>query len=82
MELSCTGKLDFDVTVLMQLNTTVNTSKNITVLNFKRRKMCHKSKLWLFWFFILQEINLQTFHRIFSIGKLFVTALPLLNSSL
>ncbi|XP_026557190.1 tyrosine-protein kinase RYK isoform X3 [Pseudonaja textilis] len=42
MELSCTGKLDFDVTVLMQLNMTVNTSKNITVLNFKRRKMCHK----------------------------------------
>ncbi|XP_039216002.1 tyrosine-protein kinase RYK isoform X1 [Crotalus tigris] len=42
MELSCTGKLDYDVTVLMQLNMTVNTSKNITVLNFKRRKMCHK----------------------------------------
>ncbi|XP_061492586.1 tyrosine-protein kinase RYK isoform X3 [Rhineura floridana] len=42
VELSCTGRLDSDVTVLMQLNMTVNASKNITVLNFKRRKMCYK----------------------------------------
>ncbi|XP_016847609.2 tyrosine-protein kinase RYK isoform X3 [Anolis carolinensis] len=42
VELSCTGRLDTEVTVLMQLNMTVNASKNITVLNFKRRKMCYK----------------------------------------
>nr|XP_056705282.1 tyrosine-protein kinase RYK isoform X2 [Euleptes europaea] len=42
VELPCTGRLDSEVTVLMQLNMTVNASKNITVLNFKRRKMCYK----------------------------------------
>ncbi|KAH0623948.1 hypothetical protein JD844_007171 [Phrynosoma platyrhinos] len=42
VELSCTGRLDSEVTVLMQLNMTINASKNITVLNFKRRKMCYK----------------------------------------
>ncbi|KAL8187661.1 UNVERIFIED_CONTAM: hypothetical protein K2H54_053579 [Gekko kuhli] len=42
VELSCTGRLDSEVTVLMQLNMTTNASKNITVLNFKRRKMCYK----------------------------------------
>ncbi|XP_066475658.1 tyrosine-protein kinase RYK isoform X1 [Tiliqua scincoides] len=42
VDLSCTGRLDSEVTVLMQLNMTVNASKNITVLNFKRRKMCYK----------------------------------------
>lgn len=44
VELSCTGRLDSEVTILMQLNLTTNSSKNITVLNFKRRKMCYKSK--------------------------------------
>ncbi|XP_074820277.1 tyrosine-protein kinase RYK isoform X4 [Natator depressus] len=43
VELSCTGRLDSEVTILMQLNLTINSSKNITVLNFKRRKMCYKS---------------------------------------
>ncbi|XP_042709349.2 tyrosine-protein kinase RYK isoform X1 [Chrysemys picta bellii] len=42
VELSCTGRLDSEVTILMQLNLTINSSKNITVLNFKRRKMCYK----------------------------------------
>ncbi|XP_009703862.1 PREDICTED: tyrosine-protein kinase RYK-like, partial [Cariama cristata] len=42
VELSCTGRLDSDVTILMQLNLTINSSKNITVLNFKRRKVCYK----------------------------------------
>uniref|UniRef100_A0A8C3KAL1 receptor protein-tyrosine kinase n=1 Tax=Calidris pygmaea TaxID=425635 RepID=A0A8C3KAL1_9CHAR len=42
VELSCTGRLDSEVTILMQLNLTTNSSKNITVLNFKRRKMCYK----------------------------------------
>uniref|UniRef100_A0A8C8VNA9 Tyrosine-protein kinase RYK n=1 Tax=Pelusios castaneus TaxID=367368 RepID=A0A8C8VNA9_9SAUR len=45
VELSCTGRLDSEVTILMQLNLTINSSKNITVLNFKRRKMCYKSKV-------------------------------------
>ncbi|KAM6326101.1 tyrosine-protein kinase RYK isoform 2-T2 [Podargus strigoides] len=42
VELSCTGRLDSEVTILMQLNLTMNSSKNITVLNFKRRKMCYR----------------------------------------
>lgn len=42
VELSCTGKVDSEVMILMQLNLTVNSSKNFTVLNFKRRKMCYK----------------------------------------
>ncbi|KAF5921883.1 hypothetical protein HPG69_013057 [Diceros bicornis minor] len=43
VELSCTGKVDSEVMILMQLNLTVNSSKNFTVLNFKRRKMCYKN---------------------------------------
>ncbi|NXP80947.1 RYK kinase, partial [Ramphastos sulfuratus] len=42
VELSCTGRLDSEITILMQLNLTINLSKNITVLNFKRRKMCYR----------------------------------------
>ncbi|XP_072469713.1 tyrosine-protein kinase RYK isoform X2 [Notamacropus eugenii] len=42
VELSCTGKVDSEIMVLMQLNLTINSSKNFTVLNFKRRKMCYK----------------------------------------
>ncbi|KAM7337073.1 hypothetical protein ACRRTK_003192 [Alexandromys fortis] len=42
VELSCTGKVDSEVMILMQLNLTVHPSKNFTVLNFKRRKMCYK----------------------------------------
>uniref|UniRef100_A0A8C5W8U4 receptor protein-tyrosine kinase n=1 Tax=Microcebus murinus TaxID=30608 RepID=A0A8C5W8U4_MICMU len=37
VELSCTGKVDSEVMILMQLNLTVNSSKNFT-----RRKMCYK----------------------------------------
>ncbi|XP_069474158.1 tyrosine-protein kinase RYK isoform X2 [Ambystoma mexicanum] len=42
VDLFCSGKMDSEVTLHMQLNLTINSSKNITVLNFKRRKMCHK----------------------------------------
>ncbi|XP_010129819.1 PREDICTED: tyrosine-protein kinase RYK-like, partial [Buceros rhinoceros silvestris] len=42
VELFCAGRLDSEVTILMQLNLTMTSSKNITVLNFKRRKMCYK----------------------------------------
>ncbi|XP_069069680.1 tyrosine-protein kinase RYK isoform X1 [Pleurodeles waltl] len=42
IDLYCSGKMDSEVTLHMQLNLTVNSSKNITVLNFKRRKMCYK----------------------------------------
>uniref|UniRef100_H0WG78 Tyrosine-protein kinase RYK n=1 Tax=Otolemur garnettii TaxID=30611 RepID=H0WG78_OTOGA len=44
VELSCTGKVDSEVMILMQLNLTINSAKNFTVLNFKRRKMCYKSR--------------------------------------
>lgn len=42
VDLSCTKRFDAEVSITMQLNLTVNNSKNITVLNFKRRKMCYK----------------------------------------
>ncbi|XP_041120008.1 tyrosine-protein kinase RYK isoform X2 [Polyodon spathula] len=42
VDLFCSGKVDAEVTLIIQLNLTVNHSKNITVLNFKRRKMCYK----------------------------------------
>ncbi|MGH0164842.1 UNVERIFIED_CONTAM: hypothetical protein FKN15_004251 [Acipenser sinensis] len=42
VDLFCSGKVDAEVTLIIQLNLTVNNSKNITVLNFKRRKMCYK----------------------------------------
>lgn len=61
VELSCTGRLDSDVTILMQLNLTINSSKNITVLNFKRRKMCYKSKI--------QFLMLESFYCLSVIGK-------------
>uniref|UniRef100_A0A4W3IZZ9 Tyrosine-protein kinase RYK n=1 Tax=Callorhinchus milii TaxID=7868 RepID=A0A4W3IZZ9_CALMI len=50
IDLFCTGKFDSEVTMVMQLNLTVNSSKNITVLNFKRRKMCYKKKQPQMWF--------------------------------
>ncbi|GCC33912.1 hypothetical protein chiPu_0012383 [Chiloscyllium punctatum] len=42
VDLLCTGTFDSEVAMEMQLNLTVNSSKNITVLNFKRRKICFK----------------------------------------
>ncbi|OCT81130.1 receptor like tyrosine kinase L homeolog isoform X1 [Xenopus laevis] len=41
VDLYCSGKMDSEVLFLMQLNITIS-SKNITVLNFKRRKMCYR----------------------------------------
>ncbi|XP_039618292.1 tyrosine-protein kinase RYK isoform X2 [Polypterus senegalus] len=42
VDLFCSGKVDAEVTLIVQLNLTIANSKNITVLNFKRRKMCNK----------------------------------------
>lgn len=42
VDLLCTGNFDSEVTMEIQLNLTINSAKNITVLNFKRRKMCYK----------------------------------------
>ncbi|XP_048460404.1 tyrosine-protein kinase RYK isoform X5 [Rhincodon typus] len=42
VDLLCTGTFDSEVAMEMQLNLTINSSKNITVLNFKRRKICFK----------------------------------------
>ncbi|KAJ7993400.1 hypothetical protein DPEC_G00272050 [Dallia pectoralis] len=41
VDLSCSGKMDGEAVLTVQLNLTVN-SNNFTVLNFKRRKMCNK----------------------------------------
>ncbi|XP_075057678.1 tyrosine-protein kinase RYK isoform X1 [Mixophyes fleayi] len=42
VDLFCSGKMDAEVTLVMQLNITISSAKNITVLNFKRRKMCYR----------------------------------------
>ncbi|XP_063771622.1 tyrosine-protein kinase RYK isoform X2 [Pseudophryne corroboree] len=42
VDLFCSGKMDSEVTLVMQLNITISSAKNITVLNFKRRKMCYR----------------------------------------
>ncbi|XP_053565770.1 tyrosine-protein kinase RYK isoform X2 [Bombina bombina] len=42
VDLSCSGKMDSEVMLLMQLNISISSAKNITVLNFKRRKMCYR----------------------------------------
>ncbi|KAG7456607.1 hypothetical protein MATL_G00237520 [Megalops atlanticus] len=41
VDLFCSGKVDAEVILTMQLNLTI-VSNNFTVLNFKRRKMCYK----------------------------------------
>ncbi|XP_041701140.1 tyrosine-protein kinase RYK isoform X2 [Coregonus clupeaformis] len=41
VDLFCSGKVDGEVVLTVQLNLTIH-SNNFTVLNFKRRKMCHK----------------------------------------
>lgn len=43
VDLFCSGKVDGEAVVTMQLNLTIH-ANNYTVLNFKRRKMCYKSK--------------------------------------
>lgn len=43
VDLVCSGKVDGEAVLTVQLNLTTHTS-NYMVLNFKRRKMCHKSK--------------------------------------
>ncbi|XP_064186804.1 tyrosine-protein kinase RYK isoform X1 [Anguilla rostrata] len=41
VDLFCSGKMDAEVIVTMQLNLTIH-ANNFTVLNFKRRKTCYK----------------------------------------
>uniref|UniRef100_A0A3Q1HVC1 Tyrosine-protein kinase RYK n=1 Tax=Acanthochromis polyacanthus TaxID=80966 RepID=A0A3Q1HVC1_9TELE len=43
VDVLCSGKVDEEAFLTMQLNLTIHTN-NYTVLNFKRRKMCYKSK--------------------------------------
>lgn len=42
VDLFCSGKIDGEAIVTVQLNLTIS-ANNYTVLNFKRRKMCYKS---------------------------------------
>uniref|UniRef100_A0A7N6B7D6 receptor protein-tyrosine kinase n=1 Tax=Anabas testudineus TaxID=64144 RepID=A0A7N6B7D6_ANATE len=46
VDLFCSGKVDGEAVVTVQLNLTLH-ANNYTVLNFKRRKMCYKSDLGL-----------------------------------
>ncbi|KAF4079255.1 hypothetical protein AMELA_G00190750 [Ameiurus melas] len=41
VDLSCSGKVDGEAILTMQLNLTIH-ANNFTVLNFKRRKMCYR----------------------------------------
>ncbi|KAI1889302.1 hypothetical protein AGOR_G00177790 [Albula goreensis] len=41
VDLHCSGKMDAEVILTLQLNLTIH-ANNFTVLNFKRRKMCYK----------------------------------------
>lgn len=43
VDLFCSGKVDGEAVVTVQLNLTIH-ANNYTVLNFKRRKMCYKSE--------------------------------------
>uniref|UniRef100_A0A8C2Z2R7 Tyrosine-protein kinase RYK n=1 Tax=Cyclopterus lumpus TaxID=8103 RepID=A0A8C2Z2R7_CYCLU len=43
VDLFCSGKVDGEAVLTVQLNLTIH-ANNYTVLNFKRRKMCYKSK--------------------------------------
>lgn len=43
VDLFCSGKVDGEAVLTIQLNVTIQTN-NYTVLNFKRRKMCNKSE--------------------------------------
>uniref|UniRef100_A0A665UQM1 Tyrosine-protein kinase RYK n=1 Tax=Echeneis naucrates TaxID=173247 RepID=A0A665UQM1_ECHNA len=43
VDLFCSGKIDGEAVLTVQLNLTIH-ANNYTVLNFKRRKMCYKSK--------------------------------------
>uniref|UniRef100_A0A7N6F900 receptor protein-tyrosine kinase n=1 Tax=Anabas testudineus TaxID=64144 RepID=A0A7N6F900_ANATE len=43
VDLFCSGKVDGEAVVTVQLNLTLH-ANNYTVLNFKRRKMCYKSE--------------------------------------
>uniref|UniRef100_A0A8C9XLA8 Tyrosine-protein kinase RYK n=1 Tax=Sander lucioperca TaxID=283035 RepID=A0A8C9XLA8_SANLU len=44
VDLFCSGKVDGEAVLTVQLNLTIH-ANNYTVLNFKRRKMCYKSNL-------------------------------------
>lgn len=43
VDLLCSGKVDGEAVLTVQLNLTVH-ANNYTVLDFKRRKMCYKSE--------------------------------------
>lgn len=43
VDLICSGRVDGEAVVTVQLNLTIH-ANNYTVLNFKRRKMCYKSQ--------------------------------------
>lgn len=40
----CTGRMSAEVDVHFQMNISIFSASNLTVLNFKRRKMCFKGE--------------------------------------
>lgn len=42
VELACSGLLDAEIDVRLNLNITLNKSNNVTNLTFRRRKICYR----------------------------------------
>uniref|UniRef100_A0A8B9KQC6 Tyrosine-protein kinase RYK n=1 Tax=Astyanax mexicanus TaxID=7994 RepID=A0A8B9KQC6_ASTMX len=51
VDLFCSGKVDGEAVLTVQLNLTIH-ANNFTVLNFKRRKMCYRSKNLIYLFIL------------------------------
>lgn len=59
VDLVCSGKVDGEAVLTVQLNLTTHTS-NYMVLNFKRRKMCYKSKHLDYWTYYVDFLFIFT----------------------
>lgn len=63
VDLFCSGKADGEAVLTVQLNLTTP-ANNFTVLNFKRRKMCYRSKIFSYTFTIIPQRNCSLFLKI------------------
>uniref|UniRef100_A0AAY5EDP0 receptor protein-tyrosine kinase n=2 Tax=Electrophorus electricus TaxID=8005 RepID=A0AAY5EDP0_ELEEL len=68
VDLFCSGKVDGEAILTVQLNLTIH-ANNFTVLNFKRRKMCYRSKMGCVCVCVLDSVNAPaTSTRVFYIS--------------
>uniref|UniRef100_A0A8C2IRK2 Receptor like tyrosine kinase n=1 Tax=Cyprinus carpio TaxID=7962 RepID=A0A8C2IRK2_CYPCA len=59
VDIFCSGKADGEAVLTVQLNLTTPVN-NFTVLNFKRRKMCYRSKIFSYIFTLFPPIHLSS----------------------